>query len=49
MKKLAEANAAAEIAAFEKMKVHTKTRTADNSAFTEPAVNRRRERGAERI
>jgi len=39
MKKLAEANAAAEIAEFEKMKVHTISRTAENSASTESTVN----------
>jgi hypothetical protein len=39
MNKLALAHAAAEIAEFEKMKVHTISHTAQNPASTEPTVN----------
>jgi hypothetical protein len=39
MKKLAKANAAAEIAEFEKLKVHTKTPTGENPTSGEPLVN----------
>jgi integrase len=39
MKKLAVANAAAEIAEFEKLKVHTISHTAENPASSEPTVN----------
>lgn len=39
MKKLAKANAAAEIAEFEKLKVHTNPHTGENPASGEPLVN----------
>ena len=39
MKKLAQANAAKEMAEFESLKVHTKTRTVENPTSGEPLVN----------